>query len=99
VTPAVQKEIAKAYESGPNMMAAMNQLPTAVRMSEQVQQRLSPTARNVMAQQFGAPSTLGAQYNFPDIDPESGEPLIDIDFSEGYAVPIYGRVSRNSMRR
>ena len=99
VTPAVQKEIAKAYESGPNMMAAMNELPTAVRMSEQVQQRLSPTARNVMAQQFGAPSTLGAQYNFPDIDPESGEPLIDIDFSEGYAVPIYGRVSRNSMRR
>jgi hypothetical protein len=99
VTPAVQKEIAKAYESGPNMMAAINELPTAVRMSEQVQQRLSPTARNVMAQQFGAPSTLGAQYNFPDIDPESGEPLIDIDFSEGYAVPIYGRVSRNSMRR
>jgi hypothetical protein len=99
VTPAVQKEIAKAYESGPNMMAAMNELPTAVRMSEQVQQRLSPTARNVMAQQFGAPSTLGAQYNFPDIDPESGEPLVDIDFSEGYPVPIYGRVSRNMMRR
>ena len=99
VTPAVQKEIAKAYESGPNMMAAMNELPTAVRMSEQVQQRLSPTARNVMAQQFGAPSTLGAQYNFPDIDPESGEPLVDIDFSEGYPVPIYGRLSRNSMRR
>jgi len=99
VTPAVQKEIAKAYESGPNMMAAINELPTSVRMSEQLQQRLSPTARNIMAQQFGAPSTLGAQYNFPDIDPESGEPLIDIDFSEGYAVPIYGRVSRNSMRR
>ena len=99
VTPAVQKEIAKAYESGPNMMAAMNELPTAVRMSEQVQQRLSPTARNVMAQQFGAPSTLGAQYNFPDIDPESGEPLVDIDFSEGYPVPIYGRLSRNSMSR
>jgi hypothetical protein len=99
VTPAVQKEIAKAYESGPNMMAAINELPTSVRMSEQLQQRLNPTARNIMAQQFGAPSTLGAQYNFPDIDPESGEPLIDIDFSEGYAVPIYGRVSRNSMRR
>lgn len=99
VTPAVQKEIAKAYESGPNMMAAISELPTSVRMSEQVQQRLSPTTRNVMAQQFGAPSTLGAQYNFPDIDPESGEPLVDIDFSEGYAVPIYGRLSRNSMRR
>ena len=99
VTPAVQKEIAKAYESGPNMMAAINELPTSVRMSEQVQQRLNPTARNIMAQQFGAPSTLGAQYNFPDIDPESGEPLVDIDFSEGYPAPIYGRVSRNMMRR
>lgn len=99
VTPAVQKEIAKAYESGPNMMAAINELPTAVRMSEQVQQRLSPTARNVMAQQFGAPSTLGAEYNFPDIDPETGEPLVDVDFSEGYPVPIYGRLSRNTMRR
>lgn len=99
VTPAVQKEIAKAYESGANMRAAMNELPTAVRMSNEVQQRLSPTARNIMAQQFGAPSTLGAEYNFPDIDPETGEPLVDVDFSEGYAVPIYGRLSRNAMRR
>lgn len=99
VTPAAQKEIAKAYESGANMMAAMNELPTSVRMSNQVQQQLNPTARNIMAQQFGAPSTLGAEYNFPDIDPETGEPLVDIDFSEGYAVPIYGRFSRNSMRR
>jgi hypothetical protein len=106
VTPAVQKEIAKAYESGANMRAAMNELPTAVRMSNEVQQRLSPTARNIMAQQFGAPSTLGAEYNFPDIDPESGEPLVDVDFSEGYAVPIYGNIPRdkrfknlNAMRR
>jgi hypothetical protein len=36
---------------------------------------------------------------FPDFDPDSGEPLVDIDYSEGYPVPIYGRVSRNSMRR
>jgi hypothetical protein len=36
---------------------------------------------------------------FPDFDPETGEPLIDIDYSEGYPVPIYGRVSRNKMRR
>jgi hypothetical protein len=36
---------------------------------------------------------------FPDFDPESGEPLVDIDYSEGYPVPIYGKVSRNKMRR
>jgi hypothetical protein len=45
------------------------------------------------------PPSNYAQYGFPDFDPESGEPLIDIDFSEGYPVPIYGRVSRNMMRR
>lgn len=45
------------------------------------------------------PQTMGEQFNFPDFDPETGEPLINIDYSEGYAVPIYGRVSRNSMRR
>jgi hypothetical protein len=106
VTPAVQKEIAKAYESGTNMMAAMNEFPTSVRMSEQVQQRLSPTARNVMAQQVPLTTSLGAQYGFPDFDPETGEPLVDIDSSEGYPVPIYGRLPKekqfvqlNSMRR
>jgi hypothetical protein len=36
---------------------------------------------------------------FPDFDPDSGEPLVDIDYSEGYPVPIYGKVSRNKMRR
>jgi hypothetical protein len=43
---------------------------------------------------------------FPDFDPETGEPLVDVDFSEGYPVPIYGRIPKdkrfqnlNSMRR
>jgi hypothetical protein len=50
LSPKVQQELAAAYQSGPNMMAAMSQLPTAVRMSEQVQQQLSPAARNAFAQ-------------------------------------------------
>jgi hypothetical protein len=52
------------------------------------------------------PPTLGEEFNFPDFDPETGEPLVDVDFSEGYAVPIYGRIPKdkrfqnlNSMRR
>jgi hypothetical protein len=98
MSPRVQKELADAYRSGPNMMAAMNELPTAARISEQVQ-RLNPTARNVMAQQFALPSSLGAQYGFPDFDPETGEPLVDIDNSQGYPAPIYGKISRNQMRR
>ena len=98
MSPKVQKELADAYRSGPNMMAALNEIPTAGRISEQVQ-RLNPTARNVMAQQFALPSSLGAQYGFPDFDINTGEPLVDIDNSQGYPVPIYGRISRNSMRR
>jgi hypothetical protein len=52
------------------------------------------------------PQTLGEEFKFPDFDPETGEPLVDVDFSEGYAVPIYGRIPKdkrfqnlNSMRR
>jgi hypothetical protein len=98
MSPKVQQELAQAYRSGPNMMAAMNEAPTAARVTEQVQQ-INPTARNVMAQQFGPTPTMGEEFDFPEFDPESGEPLIDIDYSEGYPVPIYGRVSRNMMRR
>lgn len=36
---------------------------------------------------------------FPDFDPETGAPLVDIDYSEGYPVPLYGEIPRNSMRR
>jgi hypothetical protein len=52
------------------------------------------------------PATMGEEFNFPDFDPETGEPLVNVDFSEGYAVPIYGRIPKdkrfqnlNSMRR
>jgi hypothetical protein len=51
-------------------------------------------------------SQIAQQYNFPEVSSDSGEPLVDIDFSEGYPVPIYGRLpkekqftSYNSMRR
>jgi hypothetical protein len=51
-------------------------------------------------------SQIAQQYNFPEISSDSGEPLVDVDFSEGYPVPIYGRLpkemqfkSLNAMRR
>lgn len=50
MSPKVQQELAAAYQSGPNMMAAMSQSPTAVRMSDEVQRQLSPAARNAFAQ-------------------------------------------------
>jgi hypothetical protein len=66
-----------------------SQAPSAVR-----QQAITQTGVAAMT-----PQTMGEEFNFPDFDPETGEPLINIDYSEGYPVPIYGRVSRNMMRR
>lgn len=59
----------------------------------------SPVRQNIMAQTAVRPFNQPSDFEFPEFDPETGEPLINIDYSEGYAVPIYGRVSRNSMRR
>jgi hypothetical protein len=59
----------------------------------------SPVRQNIMAQTAVRPFNQPSDFEFPDFDPDSGEPLIDIDYSEGYPVPIYGRVSANKMRR
>jgi hypothetical protein len=59
----------------------------------------APVRQNVMAQTAVRPFNQPSDFEFPEFDPESGEPLVDIDYSEGYPVPIYGRVSRNMMRR
>lgn len=59
----------------------------------------SPVRQNIMAQTAVRPFNQPSDFEFPKFDPDTGEPLVDIDYSEGYAVPIYGKVSRNSMRR
>ena len=74
----------------PAQQAVLNQNA----MSQARQQAVAQTGVAAMT-----PQTMGEEFGFPDFDPESGEPLIDIDFSEGYPAPIYGRVSRNMMRR
>jgi len=60
---------------------------------------VSPVRQNIMAQTAVRPFNQPSDFEFPEYDPETGDPLINIDYSEGYPVPIYGRVSRNSMRR
>ena len=79
----------RSAEDYVNKMLYGSQAPSAVR-----QQAVTQTGVAAMT-----PQTMGEEFGFPDFDPESGEPLIDIDFSEGYPAPIYGRVSRNMMRR
>ena len=63
--------------------------------------KIAAQTQNIMtqAQNQNAMNNIYGISEFPDFDPETGEPLVDIDYSEGYPVPIYGRVSTNSMRR
>jgi hypothetical protein len=63
--------------------------------------KVGAQTQNIMTQAANqnAMNNIYGMSEFPDFDPETGEPLIDIDFSEGYPVPIYGTVSRNMMRR
>ncbi len=63
--------------------------------------KIAAQTQNIMtqAENENAMRRIYGMTEFPDFDPETGEPLIDIDYSEGYPVPIYGKVSRNSMRR
>ena len=63
------------------------------------QNNMAAARQQAVAQTAMRPFNQPSDFKFPEFDPESGEPLIDIDFSEGYPVPIYGRISRNMMRR
>lgn len=103
--PRVEKELVNAFASAPRMGELIDTFPARQIASEEVS-RAPAGVRNVMAQQFGPTPTLGSEFDFPEFDPESGNPLVDIDFSEGYPVPIYGTLpkdmrfkSLNAMRR
>lgn len=83
--PRVRQELANAFLSGRNMADVMNMYPDAMRMSETVSQ-LPPTVRNALAQ-----GAIGPAYaEFPEIDPETGQVLVDIGVYEGQRYPMYG---------
>lgn len=90
VSPRVREGLANAFVSGPQMREAMEQYPTSFRISEQVS-GMPARLRNVMAQGLVRPLTA----EFPEIDPETGEELIEVTFDEyGRPTPVYGRVTR-----
>jgi hypothetical protein len=90
VSPLVRARLANAFASGQGMREAMEQYPTAFNISEQVS-RAPAGLRNVMAQGLVRPLTA----DFPEIDPETGEALIEVTFDEyGRPTPVYGTVSR-----
>jgi hypothetical protein len=83
--------------------AAANRLATS-RVNAMIDQARGTPVREMFRPQIAA--QVAQQYGFPEISPDSGEPLVDIDFSEGYPAPIYGRLSKekqftslNAMRR
>jgi hypothetical protein len=56
----------------------------------------SPLVRqNMLAQMAARPFNQPTVYPFPEIDPDTGEALIEVTFDEyGRATPVYGRVTR-----
>jgi hypothetical protein len=87
LSPRVRERLANAFVSGPSMREAMEQYPTAFNFSEQVSS-VPGRLRNVMAQGLVRPITA----DFPEIDPETGEILLEVGFNEdGSTYPIYGR--------
>jgi hypothetical protein len=106
-----------AYSGSPGLAAAGLTVAGTGLASNAAANKLALSRVNKMANQAGgAParemfkpqiaSQIAQQYNFPEISSDSGEPLVDVDFSEGYPVPIYGRLpkemqfkSLNAMRR
>jgi hypothetical protein len=91
--PRVRERLANAFVSGQDMREAIEQYPTAFNISEQISRRpyskMAPQGlRNVMAQGLVRPITA----DFPEIDPETGEILLEVGFNEdGSTYPIYGR--------
>jgi hypothetical protein len=70
------------------------------------QNNMAAARQQAVAQTAMRPFNQPSDFEFPEFDPESGDPLIDIDYSEGYPVPIYGKLPKdmrfksvNSMRR
>jgi hypothetical protein len=88
VSPRVLERLAGGYASGNAMRNVMEQYPTAMNVSQAIS-GMRPITRNVMAQ---APARIMQQ--FPAVDPETGETLIEIGYNEdGSPYPIYGRIS------
>lgn len=62
--------------------------------------KVAAQTQNIMtqAENQNAMNRIYGISDFPDFDPDTGEPLIDIGYDEdGSPYPIYGRVSRNAM--
>lgn len=70
------------------------------------QNNMAEARQNIVAQTATRPFNQPSDFAFPEFDPDTGEPLVDVDFSEGYPVPIYGNIPKdkrfknlNAMRR
>jgi hypothetical protein len=94
--PRVEKELVNAFVSAPRMGELLNTFPARQIISEQISRRpyskMAPQGlRNLMVQGLVRPLTA----EFPEIDPETGEALIEVTFDEyGRPTPVYGTVSR-----
>ena len=98
---AVEKAAAREAKAGKRGRIAGAGTRVAGKALGSTAAKVGAQTQNIMtqAENQNAMNNIYGISEFPDFDPETGEPLIDIDYSEGYPVPIYGTVSRNSMKR
>ncbi|CAB4140240.1 hypothetical protein UFOVP406_9 [uncultured Caudovirales phage] len=83
MAPRVQREIARAFTSGPAMRDIINAFPGAARISEQIS-RLPASVRNAFAQAL-IQQSVGpvAPQSLPEIDvPGADRPFSNIDYDE-----------------
>jgi hypothetical protein len=98
---AIEKAAAREAKAGKRGRVAGAGTRVAGKVLGSTATKVGAQTQNIMtqAENENAMRNIYGISEFPDFDPDSGEPLIDIDYSEGYPVPIYGKMSRNKMRR
>jgi hypothetical protein len=96
-------QTAGAASRGVANQMTKGQVNRAVANAGQPGAGVKPSTRNAMAQTAQQAllsqerARIAAEFGYPEISPDSGEPLVDVDFSEGYPAPIYGTLPKNML--
>ncbi len=101
----IMRKLAPSLAS-PSKAGELLRVQPSTEYIDRLMSRAPTVVQNTMAPMASRVEGINTELSFPQYDPETGEPLVDVDFSEGYPVPIYGRIPKdkrfqnlNSMRR
>jgi hypothetical protein len=101
----IMRKLAPSLAS-PSKAGELLRVQPSTEYIDRLMSRAPTVVQNTMAPMASRVEGINTELSFPQYDPETGEPLVDVDFSEGYPVPIYGKIPKdkrfqnlNSMRR